>query len=131
MDAMRAKQQERFDKASGIALKTTIGADAGFAMLQDAMAQATLMEAGAQEQYSKTQTAFSSLLGGVAGATQLGFGKFRGVSGLGQSEDTLEGDVAESVPVTHQYYLRKLAKKLPSKFLKDVEDWNKKVEKRI
>ena len=86
MDAMRAKQQQRFDKASGIALKTTIGGDAGFAMLQDAMAQTTLMEAGAQEQYSKTQTAFSSLLGGVAGAAQLGFGKFRGVSELGQSE---------------------------------------------
>ena len=129
MDAMRAKQQERFDKASGIALKTTIGADAGFAMLQDAMAQTTLMEAGAQEQYSKTQTAFSSLLGGVAGAAQLGFGKFRGVSGLGQSEDTL-GDVAESVLESNTPILSKKAGKEATKqILKDVEDWNKKVER--
>ena len=82
LNAMKGKQQELFDKASGTALKATIGADAGFAMLQDNLAQNTLMEAGAQEQYSKTQTAFSSLLGGVAGAAQLGFGKFRGVSGL-------------------------------------------------
>ena len=129
MDAMRAKQQERFDKASGIALKTTIGADAGFSMLQDAMAQTTLMEAGAQEQYSKTQTAFSSLLGGVAGAAQLGFGKFRGVSGLGQSEDTL-GDVAESVLESNTPILSKKAGKEATKqILKDVEDWNKKVER--
>ena len=129
MDAMRAKQQERFGKASGIALKTTIGADAGFAMLQDAMAQTTLMEAGAQEQYSKTQTAFSSLLGGVAGAAQLGFGKFRGVSGLGQSEDTL-GDVAESVLESNTPILSKKAGKEATKqILKDVEDWNKKVER--
>ena len=129
MDAMRAKQQERFDKASGIALKTTIGADAGFSMLQDAMAQTTLMEAGAQEQYSKTQTAFSSLLGGVAGAAQLGFGKFRGVSGLGQSEDTL-GDVAESVLESNTPILSKKAgKEATEQILKDVEDWNKKVER--
>ena len=48
------------------------------------MVQSTLMEAGAQEQYSAVQTGFSSLLGGVAGAAQLGFGKFRGASGFGE-----------------------------------------------
>ena len=56
---MQRKQAELFDKASGTALKATLVGDAGFAMLQDSLAQNTLMEAGAQEQYSKTQTAFS------------------------------------------------------------------------
>ena len=129
LDAMKAKQQERFDKASGIALKTTIGADAGFAMLQDSLAQKTLMEAGAQEQYSKTQTAFSSLLGGVAGAAQLGFGKFRGVSGLEESTDTL-GDIAKTVIETNSAILsRKDSKKVPKHMLEDIEAWNSKVDR--
>ena len=129
LDAMKAKQQERFDKASGIALKTTIGADAGFAMLQDSLAQTTLMEAGAQEQYSKTQTAFSSLLGGVAGAAQLGFGKFRGVSGLEESTDTL-GDIAKTVIESNSAILSRTdGKKVTKQILKDVEDWNTKVDR--
>ena len=129
LDAMKAKQQERFDKASGIALKTTIGADAGFAMLQDSLAQKTLMEAGAQEQYSKTQTAFSSLLGGVAGAAQLGFGKFRGVSGLEESTDTL-GDIAKTVIESNSAILsRKDGKKVTKQMLEDIEAWNSKVDR--
>ena len=129
MDAMKAKQQERFDKASGIALKTTIGADAGFAMLQDNLAQRTMMEAGAQELYSKTQTAFSSLLGGVAGAAQLGFGKFRGVSGLEESTDTM-GDIAKTVIESNSAILSRTdGKKVTKQILKDVEDWNTKVER--
>ena len=129
LDAMKAKQQERFDKASGIALKTTIGADAGFAMLQDSLAQTTLMEAGAQEQYSKTQTAFSSLLGGVAGAAQLGFGKFRGVSGLEESTDTM-GDIAKTVIESNSAILSRTdGKKVTKQILKDVEDWNTKVDR--
>ena len=129
LDAMKAKQQERFDKASGIALKTTIGADAGFAMLQDSLAQNTLMEAGAQEQYSKTQTAFSSLLGGVAGAAQLGFGKFRGVSGLEESTDTM-GDIAKTVIESNSAILSRTdGKKVTKQILKDVEDWNTKVDR--
>ena len=129
LDAMKAKQQERFDKASGIALKTTIGADAGFAMLQDNLAQNTLMEAGAQEQYSKTQTAFSSLLGGVAGAAQLGFGKFRGVSGLEESTDTL-GDIAKTVIESNSAILsRKDGKKVTKQMLEDIEAWNSKVDR--
>jgi len=129
LDAMKAKQQERFDKASGIALKTTIGADAGFAMLQDSLAQTTLMEAGAQEQYSKTQTAFSSLLGGVAGAAQLGFGKFRGVSGLEEPTDTL-GDIAKTVIESNSAILsRKDGKKVTKQMLEDIEAWNSKVDR--
>ena len=129
LDAMKAKQKERFDKASGTALKATIGADAGFAMLQDSLAQTTLMEAGAQEQYSKSQTAFSSLLGGVAGAAQLGFGKFRGVSGLEEPTDTL-GDIAKTVIESNSAILsRKDGKKVTKQMLEDIEAWNSKVDR--
>ena len=129
LNAMKGKQQELFDKAGGTALKATIAADAGFAMLQDNLAQNTLMEAGAQEQYSKTQTAFSSLLGGVAGAAQLGFGKFRGVSGLEEPTNTLE-DVSKAVIENNSAILSRTdGKKVSKQILKDVEDWNTKVER--
>jgi hypothetical protein len=129
LDAMKGKQEALFDKARGTALKTTVGADAGFAMLQDSLAQKTLMEAGAQEQYSKAQTAFSSLLGGVAGAAQLGFGKFRGVSGLEEPTDTL-GDIAKTVIDSNSSILsRQDGKKVTKQILEDVEAWNSKVDR--
>ena len=128
-NAMQRKQAELFDKASGTALKATLVGDAGFAMLQDSLAQNTLMEAGAQEQYSKTQTAFSSLLGGVAGAAQLGFGKFRGVSELQEPESTL-GDIAKTVIENNSAILsRKDGKKVTKQMLADIEAWNEKVKR--
>mgnify|MGYP001317029821 FL=1 len=128
-DAMRTKQQELFDKASGRALKQTLVADAGFAMLQDTLAQKTYIEAGAQEDYSKAQIGFSSLLGGVAGAAQLGFGKFRGVSGLDERTETLT-EVANSVIEKNSPMLsRKDGKKVTRQMLKDIEAWNEKVAK--
>ena len=128
-NAMQRKQAELFDKASGTALKATLVGDAGFAMLQDSLAQNTLMEAGAQEEYSKTQTAFSSLLGGVAGAAQLGFGKFRGVSELQEPESTL-GDIAKTVIENNSAILsRKDGKKVTKQMLADIEAWNEKVDK--
>ena len=87
------------------------------------------MEAGAQELYSKSQTAFSSLLGGVAGAAQLGFGKFRGVSGLEESTDTL-GDIAKTVIESNSAILsRKDGKKVTKQMLEDIEAWNSKVDR--
>ena len=128
-DAMRSKQQELFDKASGKALKQTLVADAGFAMLQDTLAQKTYIEAGAQEDYSKAQIGFSSLLGGVAGAAQLGFGKFRGVSGLEEQTDTL-GDISKSVIESNSAILsRKDSKKVTKQMLEDIEAWNSKVDR--
>jgi hypothetical protein len=63
-------------------LAATTAADASFAMLHDVTLQSTLLQAGAQEEYSILQTGFSSLLGGVGGLAQLGFGKLSGASGL-------------------------------------------------
>ena len=128
-DAMRTKQQELFDKASGKALKQTIAADAGFAMLQDTLAQKTYIEAGAQEAYSKAQIGFSSLLGGVAGAAQLGFGKFRGVSGLEEQTDTM-GKIAKTVIESNSAILsKKDSKKVTKQMLEDIEAWNSKVDR--
>ena len=70
-NAMTQKQQELFKTAATRSLKQTTAIDGAAAMLQDVMVQSTLMEAGAQEEYSKVQTGFSALLGGVAGAAQL------------------------------------------------------------
>ena len=129
LDAMKGKQEELFSKARGTALKVTIGADAGFAMLQDSLAQTTLMEAGAQELYSKSQTAFSSLLGGVAGAAQLGFGKFRGMSGLEEPTNTLE-DVSKAVIENNSAILsRQDGKKVTKQMLQDNKKWNEKVDR--
>ena len=127
LDAMKKKQQDLFAQAGRTSLKVTLGADAGFAMMHDNLAQNTLMEAGAQEQYSKSQTIFSSLLGGVAGAAQLGFGKFRGVSGFEEPTTTLES-ISKTVIENNSATLSKKDSKAAAKQIKqDVEEWNKKV----
>jgi hypothetical protein len=71
-------------------LMATTASDAAFSMMHDVTLQNTLIEAGAQEQYSAVQTGFSSLLGGVAGLAQLGFGKFKGSSGLSEADIKLK-----------------------------------------
>ena len=85
--AANAERQKLFGRASKKALLQTTALDSGAAVLMDVMAQRTLLKAGAQENYSTLQTGFSSLLGGVAGAAQLGFGKFRGASNLAEDTD--------------------------------------------
>ena len=128
-NAMRAEQQRLFDAASGKALKQTLVLDSGAAVLQDIIAQQTYMEAGAQEEFSKTQTAFSSLLGGVAGAAQLGFGKFRGASGFEDTGETLEG-IANTVIQNNTAKLSKADGKDVAKQMKeDILSWNEKVER--
>jgi len=70
-------------------LAATTAADASFAVLHDITLQSTLLQAGAQEKYSLLQTGFSSLLGGVGGLAQYGFGKFSGASGLTDADISL------------------------------------------
>ena len=128
-EAMRKKQSELFQSAATKSLKYTIAGDAAAAVLQDAAAQKTYLEAGAQEQYSKTQTVFSSLLGGVAGAAQLGFGKFRGASGFEDTGDTLES-IANKVINNNSAVLSKEDSKAVAKQIKEeVLSWNEKVER--
>ena len=127
-NAMKAKQKELFDIAGTRALKQTVALDAGAAVLQDVMAQQTYLRAGAQEDYSLVQTGFSSLLGGVAGAAQLGFGKMRGASGLEDTGDELEkianNVIEESMPAFTAVETKEAAKET----IKNVKAWNAKVE---
>ncbi len=128
-EAMRKKQSELFETAATKSLKQTVAFDAGAAVLQDVMAQQTYLEAGSQEAFSKTQTAFSSLLGGVAGAAQLGFGKFRGASGFEETGETLE-TVANTVIENNSATLSKKDSKAAAKQIKkDIKAWNEKVER--
>lgn len=67
-------------------LMATTAMDSLFAVAQDAIFQDTLLEVGAQEEYSGLQTAASALLGGIGGGLHLAFGSFRGASGLEQAQ---------------------------------------------
>ena len=128
-EAMRRKQSELFDTAARKSLKFTVAGDAGFALLQEAGAQQAYLEAGAQEQFSKSQLLFSPLLGGIAGAAQLGFGKFRGASGLDETGDSLER-IANSVISNNSAILSKKDSKAAAKKIKeDILSWNEKVER--
>ena len=128
-EAMRRKQSELFDTAARKSLKFTVAGDAGFALLQEAGAQQAYLEAGAQEQFSKSQLLFSPLLGGIAGAAQLGFGKFRGASGLDETGDSLER-IANSVINNNSAILSKKDSKDVGKQIRDdVLSWNEKVER--
>ena len=128
-EAMRRKQSELFDTAAKKSLKFTVAGDAGFALLQEAGAQQAYLEAGAQEQFSKSQLLFSPLLGGIAGAAQLGFGKFRGASGLDETGDSLER-IANSVINNNSAILSKKDSKAAAKKIKeDILSWNEKVER--
>ena len=126
-DAMKAKQEELFKQAGKNALRATLVADAGAAVLQDVLAQNTLMRAGAQEQFSKTQTAFSSLLGGVAGAAQLGFGKFRGASGFADTGNTLERIANSAIESNSAVFSKKDSKDAAKQIKQDIKKWNEKV----
>ena len=126
--AMDDAQETLYDRASGAALKTTIGLDAGAAMLQDNMAQNALIDVGAQEKYSAMQTGLSSLLGGVAGAAQLGFGKFRGASGLADERTPLDRVANVAVEELSPIFKKSEMKEVSATMKKSIQDWNKRVE---
>jgi len=142
-EAMEKKQRDLLASGPGIkltikgkeilsgksAIKQTIVLDAGAAVLQDVMAQKTMMAAGAQEKYSALQTGFSSLLGGVAGAAQLGFGKFRGASGFDDTGDPLEKLSNNVIEEMSPIFTGKQAKEASGVMLKEIEAWNAKVER--
>ncbi len=126
-DAMLMQQKDLFTAASKRALKQTVALDATAAVLQDVMAQNVMLEVGAQEEYSALQTGFASLLGGVAGAAQLGFGKFRGASGLEDTGSSLEkvsnAVIEEAAPTLNKEQSKKAAKAI----MDSVDSWNEKV----
>ena len=72
------------------ALYATTALDGTFAALNDYQIQNVMLDVGVQEEYSRTQTAFSSLLGLVGGGVQLAGRQATGVSGLGDGRIRLE-----------------------------------------
>ena len=127
--AMQNKSNDILAGAAKSSLKYTVGFDALAAAGQDVMQQRTYLKVGAQEEYSKLQTGFSSLLGGVAGAAQLGFGKFRGASGYADSGDPIE-KVANNVIEEYSPILDKIETKAAATSIKkNVKEWNAKVER--
>ena len=127
-DAMKAKQKELFETAATRSLKQTTAIDAGAAVMQDIMAQNVMLEAGAQEEYSVLQTGFSSLLGGVAGAAQLGFGKFRGASGLEDTGSSLEKVANNVIDELAPKFTKEETDEAAGVILDNVKAWNSKVE---
>ena len=127
--AMKNKSNDILAGAAKSSLKYTVGLDAMAAAAQDVMQQRTYLKVGAQEEYSKLQTGLSSLLGGIAGAAQLGFGKFRGASGYADSGDPVE-KVANNVIEEYSPILNKSETEAAAKSIKEnVSAWNTKVER--
>ena len=128
--ASREAQDKLFDSAGKKSLIATTAIDGSMAVLQDNMAQRTLMRAGSQEKYSYLQTGFSSLLGGVAGAAQLGFGKFRGASNLAEDADeALAGVTNRIIEEAMPLLPSDQTKKVKNTFIQAADEWGRKVER--
>jgi hypothetical protein len=93
-EAKKKAQRDALNAAASADAKkillATTALDSTFAVMHDVTLQNTMLTAGSQEQYSLLQTGFSSLLGGVGGLAQLGFGKFKGSSGLSETDIKLK-----------------------------------------
>ena len=127
--AAKAEQDKLFTTAGTKSLYATTALDSTFAVLQDIQAQKTLLKAGAQEKYSLLQTGFSSLLGGVAGAAQLGFGKFRGVSNLEADEDATLKNITNAIIEDVQPILDKQAtKEAADAMISSAKAWKEKAD---
>ena len=72
------------------ALYATTALDGTFAALNDYQIQNVMLDVGVQEEYSRTQTALSSVFGLVGGGLQLAGRAARGASGLSDSRVKLE-----------------------------------------
>ena len=84
--AQKEFMTERATDAAKKSLYATTAIDSSLAVLNDYQIQNVMLDVGAQEEYSVLQTGFSSLLGAVGGGAQLVGGKFKGASGLSDTE---------------------------------------------
>ena len=96
-DAMEQKQRDLMTEAGKRSVYYTGAADAGVAVLHDIQAQRARLAVGAQEEYSVTQSAFSSLFGGIGAGAQIVAGKFKGKSGLESAPNSNLTDFVEEV----------------------------------
>ena len=129
-DAMKAKQKELFKTAATKSLYATTALDATAAVYQDIAAQEVMLEVGAQETFSRTQSAFSALLGGVAGGAQLVTRKIgAGKSGLEDTRTETE-KLAQKTIDEYSPILKKEDTPEAAKIIREAADkWNTKVDK--
>lgn len=127
--AMKETQQDLFKKASLSAVKKTVALDSAFAVLQDVQAQNVMLEVDAQEKFSKMQTGFSALLGGVGGAAQIAAGKLKGISGLDQAISPLDRTKQQVLRKNTPSISKGETKKLVSTIEKSIDSWEAKVKR--
>ena len=129
-DAMKAKQKDLFKTAATKSLYATTALDATAAVYQDIAAQEVMLEVGAQETFSRTQSAFSALLGGVAGGAQLITRKVgAGKSGLEDTRTETE-KLAQKTIDEYSPILKKEDTPEAAKIIREATDkWNVKVDK--
>jgi len=127
--AMKETQQDLFKKASLSAVKKTVALDSAFAVLQDVQAQNVMLEVDAQEKFSKMQTGFSALLGGVGGAVQIAAGKLKGISGLDQAISPLDRTKQQVLRKNTPSISKGETKKLVSTIEKSIDSWEAKVKR--
>ena len=126
--AMRKKQAQLVSEATRKSLYYTTAIDATLAASQDMQIQGVLMDVGAQEKYSVVQSGLALGLGGIAGAVQLGAGKFRGASGFADEGDPLEGIsnliLEENLPKLQ----KSTTKKAVDNTIDSIKSWKDKVK---
>tara|TARA_R110002096_G_scaffold197564_6_gene380992 strand:+ start:1540 stop:5016 length:3477 start_codon:yes stop_codon:yes gene_type:complete len=125
--AERKLLTDRKDIFAKKSLYATTALDSTAAVLQDVMYQNAMLEVNAQESYSGVQTAFSSFLGGVAGAAQLGFGKFRGASGFADVGDPLENLANTTIEQATPFLKKSDTKRASKEMVSAVNTWAEKV----
>ena len=113
-EGVRDFMKGRYKEQAKRAVKYTTAFDALSAAIQTDAIQDIYLDVGAQEKYSIASTAFSTLLGGVAGGLHYTFGKFDGASGLGDAMADLNSSVR--------------AKTIDTRRLENVEEQLKKVK---
>ncbi len=127
-DAMKAKQADLFKTAATKSLYATTALDATAAVYQDIANQEARLEVGAQDSFSKTQSAFSALLGGVAGGAQLvtrklGAGKSGFEDTRTETEKLAQRTIDEYAPILKKADTPEAAKAIR----KAADKWNAKV----
>ena len=127
--AMREAQEELFKQAGARSLKQTVAADSLLAVYQDVQSQNIMIEAGAQEEFSKLQTGFSAALGGVGGLFSLAGSRAKGASGLGERLDPLERAQKDVLAKNTPPVSKENAARAGKAITQAVDDWAIKVER--
>ena len=116
------------EQAARRALYGTVALDGTFAALNDYQIQNVMLDVGAQEEYSRTQTAFSSLLGTVGGGFQLAGRQAKGASGLTNAADRVQAATtrAEQESIVSMALNNTQAEEAGKQIKKTVDSWEAK-----